>query len=65
MNKTALLVIDLQRDFPEANGRMSVGARNAALLIAVANRLLQHAARGEYPRQRRVIRALPRELVKP
>jgi nicotinamidase-related amidase len=43
LNDTALLVIDLQRDFLEENGRMPVGKNGAELVIASANRLLKHA----------------------
>ena len=43
MTDTALLVLDLQRDFLEGNGRMPVGTGNADRVIASANRLLQHA----------------------
>ncbi len=43
MNDTALLVIDLQRDFLEENGRMPVGKNGADLVIASANRLLKHS----------------------
>lgn len=45
MDSTALLLLDLQRDFLDANGRMPVGTRNADLVIASANRLLVHAER--------------------
>jgi nicotinamidase-related amidase len=45
VTNTALLALDLQRDFLEANGRMSVGTKNAELVIASANRLLEHAER--------------------
>ena len=40
---TALIILDLQRDFLEGNGRMPVGTGNADRVIASANRLLQHA----------------------
>src|SRR5208282_3149341 len=35
--------LDLQRDFLEADGRMSVGVKNGARVITTANRLLRHA----------------------
>jgi len=43
MNDTALLALDLQRDFLEATGRMRVSGKHASMVIAAANRLLQHA----------------------
>jgi nicotinamidase-related amidase len=43
VNKTALLALDLQRDFLRTDGRMSVGAINADIVIATANRMLSHA----------------------
>jgi len=43
MNDTALLVLDLQRDFLEATGRLRVSGEHAGMVIATANRLLKHA----------------------
>ena len=43
MNNTALLLIDLQRDFLETSGRMPIKARNADIVISLANRLIMHA----------------------
>jgi nicotinamidase-related amidase len=43
LNDTALLAIDLQRDFLEENGRMPVGKNGAELVIASASRLLKYA----------------------
>jgi len=42
MDHTALLLIDLQRDFLEANGRMAVSAADASQVVSLANRLIQH-----------------------
>jgi nicotinamidase-related amidase len=44
MPEIALLVIDLQRDFLETNGRNSVGPEKAVRVIETASRLVQHAA---------------------
>ncbi len=44
MSGVALLAIDLQRDFLEANGRQSVGPERAARVIETSNRLVKHAA---------------------
>jgi nicotinamidase-related amidase len=43
MNDTALLLLDLQRDFLETTGRMPISAGNADKVIASANRLARHA----------------------
>lgn len=43
MINTALLLLDLQRDFLEADGRLTVGKENAEPVIQSANRLLSHA----------------------
>jgi len=43
MSKTALLLIDLQRDFLETSGRMPISAGNADMVISLANRLIKHA----------------------
>jgi nicotinamidase-related amidase len=48
MTDTALLVLDLQRDFLAAKGRMPVGKGNAERVIASANRLLQHAESADW-----------------
>jgi nicotinamidase-related amidase len=45
MNDTALLLLDLQRDFLETGGRMPVSGRDADLVISSANRLIRHADR--------------------
>jgi len=45
MNDTALLLLDLQRDFLEASGRMPVSPGNADWVISSANRLVMHAER--------------------
>ncbi len=45
MNDTALLLLDLQRDFLETTGRMPISARNADMVISSANRLVGHAER--------------------
>jgi nicotinamidase-related amidase len=42
MNDTALLLIDLQRDFLEAGGRMPISASDADCVISTADRLVQH-----------------------
>jgi nicotinamidase-related amidase len=41
--KTALLLIDLQRDFLETSGRMPVAPGDANVVVSVANLLLKHA----------------------
>ena len=43
MSDTALLLIDLQRDFLETNGRLPVGGENADRVIATSLRILNHA----------------------
>ena len=43
MSDTALLLIDLQRDFLETNGRLPVGGANADRVITTPLRLLNHA----------------------
>lgn len=43
MSRTLLLLIDLQRDFLETDGRLLVPAGDAARVIAVANRMIEHA----------------------
>jgi nicotinamidase-related amidase len=43
MSYTALLLIDLQRDFLETNGRLPVGRENADRVIAASLRILNHA----------------------
>jgi len=43
MSDTALLIIDLQRDFLETSGRMPIRASNADIVISSANRLIKHA----------------------
>jgi nicotinamidase-related amidase len=43
MSRTVLLLIDLQRDFLETDGRLPVPAGDAARVIAVANRMIEHA----------------------
>lgn len=48
MPNTALLLLDLQRDFLEAGGRLTVGERHAAPVIESANRLLKHAAGADW-----------------
>ncbi|MGD0885459.1 MAG: cysteine hydrolase [Thermodesulfovibrionales bacterium] len=45
MNDTALLLLDLQRDFLESCGRMPISAGNADIIISSANRLVRHAER--------------------
>ena len=59
MDHTALLLIDLQRDLLEADGRMPVSAADASQVVSGANRLIQHGAsagwklifiKNEYPR---------------
>ncbi len=45
MNDTALLLLDLQRDFLETSGRMPVSAKNASIVISSANRLVMFAER--------------------
>ena len=40
MNRTGILLVDLQRDFLEANGRLSIGATRAAVVLSCATRLL-------------------------
>lgn len=45
MNDTALLLLDLQRDFLEMSGRMPISAGNADIVISSANRLVRHAER--------------------
>jgi nicotinamidase-related amidase len=44
-DQTAVLLIDLQRDFLEASGRMPVEPEDAEVVVTVANRLLAHAQR--------------------
>jgi nicotinamidase-related amidase len=43
MSRTVLLLIDLQRDFLETDGRLPVPAADAERVIAVANRMIEHA----------------------
>jgi len=43
MNQTVLLLIDLQRDFLEAQGRLPVPSADADRVIGVANRMIEHA----------------------
>jgi len=43
MKDTALLLLDLQRDFLETSGRMPISAGDADMVIAAANRLVRHA----------------------
>jgi nicotinamidase-related amidase len=43
MNHTALLLLDLQRDFLETTGRMPISAGNADTVISSANLLVRHA----------------------
>jgi len=43
MNDTAVLLLDLQRDFLETSGRMPISAGDADMVIAAANRLVRHA----------------------
>jgi nicotinamidase-related amidase len=43
MSKTVLLLIDLQRDFLERDGRLPVPPADAERVIAVANRMIDHA----------------------
>ncbi|MGD0282027.1 MAG: isochorismatase family cysteine hydrolase [Dissulfurispiraceae bacterium] len=45
MKDTALLLLDLQRDFLETSGRMPISAGNADIVISSANRMLRHAER--------------------
>ena len=63
MDNTALLLLDLQRDFLEANGRMAVGVAEANQVVSLANHLIQHAQcagwnlifiKNEYPRADRL-----------
>jgi nicotinamidase-related amidase len=42
MNDTALLLLDLQRDFLETGGRLPISAADADMVIAAANRLVRH-----------------------
>src|ERR1700677_4558574 len=42
MSRTVLLLIDLQRDFLETDGRLPVPAGDANRVIAVANRMIEH-----------------------
>jgi nicotinamidase-related amidase len=42
MSRTVLLLIDLQRDFLETDGRLPVPADEAERVIAVANRMIEH-----------------------
>jgi nicotinamidase-related amidase len=44
-NKTAVLLIDLQRDFLEKTGRLPVSPEDADAVIRVANRLVEHAGK--------------------
>jgi nicotinamidase-related amidase len=44
VNNTALLILDLQKDFLETDGRMTIGA-NSEKVIGTANRMLEHADR--------------------
>lgn len=44
MSDTALLLLDLQRDFLDPNGRMPISTKNAGRVISSANRLSEHAA---------------------
>lgn len=43
MSRTVLLLIDLQRDFLEREGRLPVPPADAERVIAVANRMIEHA----------------------
>jgi nicotinamidase-related amidase len=43
MSRTVLLLIDLQRDFLETDGRLPVPPTDAVRVIAVANRMIEHA----------------------
>jgi nicotinamidase-related amidase len=43
MRRTVLLLIDLQRDFLETDGRLPVPATDANRVIIVANRMIAHA----------------------
>jgi nicotinamidase-related amidase len=43
MSRTVLLLIDLQRDFLEMDGRLPVPEGDADRVIAVANRMIEHA----------------------
>lgn len=45
MDATILLLIDLQRDFLEADGRLPVPPTDAERVIGVANRMIDHARR--------------------
>lgn len=45
MSDTALLLLDLQRDFLEMKGRLPIGAGNADMVISSANRMVRHAER--------------------
>jgi len=42
MNNTALLLIDLQRDFLETSGQMPISARNADIVIRCASASLTY-----------------------
>jgi nicotinamidase/pyrazinamidase len=43
MSRTVLLLIDLQRDFLETDGRLPVPVADANRVIAVANGMIEHA----------------------
>ena len=43
MANTALLLLDMQRDFLETSGRMPISTKNANMIISSANLLLRHA----------------------
>jgi nicotinamidase-related amidase len=44
-DQTAILLIDLHRDFLEASGRMPVAPEDAEAVVTIANRVLAHAQR--------------------
>ena len=48
MNRTAVLFIDFQRDFLEADGRLTVGKVRAKALLDQAAQLLEAAREGRY-----------------
>lgn len=47
MKSTGILFVDFQRDFLEANGRLTIGAMRAAVILTNAARLLAAARTGK------------------
>jgi nicotinamidase-related amidase len=48
MSRTVLLLIDLQRDFLETDGRLPVPTADAGRVIVVANRMIEHAQKADW-----------------